>query len=61
VSGSGVSAAQRKIVVATPGVGDAHRADVALEGKAVLVDAVNGFHVSARRFKVLSRRFAQSD
>jgi len=38
-------------VVATSGVGDAHWVDVALERKAVLVDAVNALHVSARRFK----------
>jgi hypothetical protein len=41
----------QNLVVATSGVGDAHRVDVALERKAVLVDAVNALHVPARRFK----------
>jgi len=36
----------QNLVVATSGVGDAHRADVALKGKAVLVDAVNGFQAT---------------
>jgi hypothetical protein len=41
----------QNLVVATSGVGEAHRVDVALERKAVLVDGVNALHVSARRFK----------
>ena len=41
---------ERNLVVATSGVGDALPADVALERKAVLVDAVNAFRVYAGRF-----------
>jgi hypothetical protein len=39
----------RNLVVATSGLGDVHPADVALERKAVRVDAFNAFRVSAGR------------
>ena len=50
----------QNLVVATSGVGDAHRVDVALKRKAVLVDAVNALHVSARRSSTFAS-FAQSE